>query len=67
MKLCEINLFGVFVAPIAVLMVLAWVVLIGMQRVVARTGVLQYVWHPALFALAIYVIVLSSLVLAISP
>jgi hypothetical protein len=67
MKLYEIHLFGVYVAPIAVLMVLAWGLLIGLRRVAARTGVLQYVWHPALFALAIYVIVLSSLVLAISP
>lgn len=67
MRLYEIHLFGVLVAPIAVLMVLAWGLLVGMRRVVARTGVLQYVWHPALFALAIYVIVLSSLVLAISP
>jgi hypothetical protein len=67
MRLYEIHLFGVLVAPIAVLMVLAWGLLVGMRRVVARTGVLQYVWHPALFALAIYVILLSSLVLAISP
>ena len=67
MKLYEIHLFGVFVAPIAVLMVVAWGVVIGMRRLAARTGVLQYVWHPALFALAVYVIVLSSLVLAISP
>jgi hypothetical protein len=67
MKLYEINLFGVYVAPIAVLMVLAWGLLIGLRRVVARAGVLQYVWHPALFTLAIYVIVLSSLVLATSP
>jgi len=67
MRLYEINLFGVFVAPIAVLMVVAWGLLIGLRRVTARTGVLQYVWHPALFVLAVYVIVLSSLVLAISP
>jgi hypothetical protein len=67
MKLYEIHLFGVLLAPIAVLMVLAWGLLIGMRRLVARAGVLEYVWHPALFALAIYVIVLSSLVLAISP
>jgi hypothetical protein len=67
MRLYEINLFGVFVAPIAVLMVVVWGLLIGLRRVTARTGVLQYVWHPALFVLAVYVIVLSSLVLAISP
>jgi hypothetical protein len=67
MKLYEINLFGVYVAPIAFLMLLAWSLLIGLRRVVARAGVLHYVWHPALFALAIYVIVLSLLVLMVSP
>jgi hypothetical protein len=67
MKLYEIHLFGVLVAPIAVLMVLAWGLLIGLRRLAARAGVLQYVWHPALFALATYVIVLSLLVLAVSP
>jgi len=67
MKLYEIHLFGVLVAPIAVLMVVAWGLLIGLRRIAARAGVLEYVWHPGLFALAIYVIVLSLLVLAISP
>lgn len=67
MKLYEINLFGVYVAPIAVLMVVAWGLLIGLRRVVVRVGVLQRVWHPALFVLAIYVMVLSLLVLAIAP
>jgi len=67
MKLYEINLFGVLVAPIAVLMVLSWSILIGLRRLAVHVEVLQQVWHPALFALAIYVIVLSSLVLASSP
>jgi hypothetical protein len=67
MKLYEFNLFGVLVAPIAVLMVLSWGILIGLRRLAMHVGVLQRVWHPALFALAIYVIVLSALVIAISP
>jgi protein AaeX len=58
----EINLFGVYVALIAVLMV-AWVVSIGLRRFAARFGLLRYVWHPSLFVFAVYMIVLSSMVL----
>ena len=63
MRFTEINLFGVYVAPISVMMVAAWVVTIGMRRVAARFGLLGYVWHPALFVFAVYVIALSSIVL----
>jgi hypothetical protein len=31
---------------------------------VARFGLLRHVWHPAAFVFAVYVIVLSSIVLA---
>jgi hypothetical protein len=59
----EINLFGVYVALIAVLMVGAWVVTIGLRRFAARFGLVRYVWHPSLFVFAAYTIVLSSMVL----
>jgi protein AaeX len=59
----EINLFGVYVAPISVIMVAAWVVTIGLRRFAARFGLLRYVCHPALFVFSVYVIVLSSIVL----
>ena len=64
MRFTEINLFGVYVAPISVMMVAAWVVTIGLRRLSARFGLLRYVWHPAVFVFAAYVIVLSSIVLA---
>ena len=38
---------GVYVAPISVMMVAAWVVTIGLRRFAARFGLLRYVWHPA--------------------
>jgi len=60
----EINLFGVYVALIAVLMVGAWVVTIGLRRFAARFGLVRYVvWHPSLFVFAVYMIVLSSMIL----
>jgi hypothetical protein len=65
MRFTEINLFGVYVAPISVMMVAAWFVTIALRRVAARFGLLRRVWHPALFVFAIYVIVLSSIVLGV--
>jgi len=66
MKFFEINLFGVYVAPIALLMVAAWFATIVLRRLAGRFGLLRYVWHPALFVFAIYIIVLSSTVLVIA-
>jgi protein AaeX len=63
MRFAEIDLFGVYVAPISVFMVAAWFVTIGMRWLAARFGLLRHVWHPALFVFSIYVIVLSSIVL----
>jgi hypothetical protein len=63
MRFVEINLFGVYVAPISVLMVLAWLVTIGLRSAANRFGVLRQVWHPSLFVFAVYIIVLSSMTL----
>ena len=63
MSLVEINLFGVYVAPISVMMVAAWMLVVGLRRLADRFDLLRHVWHPALFAAAIYMIVLSSIVL----
>jgi protein AaeX len=66
MSFTEINLFGVYVAPMSLLMVAAWLITIGLRRVAARFGLLGCVWHPALFVFAIYMIVLSSITLSIA-
>jgi hypothetical protein len=65
-RFTEINLFGVYVAPISVMMVAAWVVTVGLRRVAASFGLVQHVWHPALFTFAVYMIVLSSMVLLVA-
>jgi hypothetical protein len=62
-RFTEVNLLGVYVAPISVMMVAAWVITIALRRIAARFGLLRHVWHPALFVAAIYTIVLSSMVL----
>jgi hypothetical protein len=65
-RFTEINLFGVYVAPMSVMMVAAWVATIGLRRLAARFGLLRYVWHASLFVFAVYMIVLSSIVLVIA-
>jgi protein AaeX len=65
-RFTEINLYGVYVAPMSLMMVAAWVVTVGLRRVAARFGLVQHVWHPALFTFAVYMIVLSSIVLVVA-
>jgi protein AaeX len=66
LKFAEIDLFGVYVAPISLLMVVAWLVTIALRRVAGRFDLLRHVWHPALFVFAVYIIVLSSMVLIVA-
>ena len=66
MRFVEVNLFGVYVAPMSIMLVAAWVVTIGLRRVAVRFGLLRHVWHPALFIFAVYLIVLSTIVLSLA-
>ena len=66
MSFAEVNLFGVYVAPISLMMVAAWLVLIALRRVADHFGLLRHVWHPALFVFAVYMIMLSSIVLIVA-
>ena len=66
MRLSEVNLFGVYVAPISAMMVVAWLATISLRRVLVRFDLMRYVWHPALFVFAVYMILLSSIVLLIT-
>lgn len=66
MTFLEIDLLGVYVAPISLLIIAAWIVTIGLRRIADRFGVMRHVWHPALFVFAVYIIVLSSMVLVIA-
>ena len=63
MRFTEIDLFGVYVAPMSLLMVAAWLVTITLRRIADRFGLLRHVWHPALLVFAVYLIVLSSMTL----
>jgi protein AaeX len=63
MSFTERDLFGVCVAPISLMMVAAWLIVIALRMLADRHGLLRLVWHPALFLFSIYTIVLSSIVL----
>jgi len=63
MRFVEFDLFGVYVAPISLMLVGAWGVTLALRRIAVRYGVLRHVWHPALVVFSVYMIVLSSIVL----
>jgi protein AaeX len=63
----EVDIFGIYVAPIAILMLVAWLLLVLIRRIADRLNVFAFeIWHPALFNAALYLILLSSLVLALA-
>ena len=66
MRFTAIDLLGVYVAPISLMMVAAWLVTIVLRRGAARFGLLRNVWHPSMFVFAVYMIVLSTIVLAVA-
>ena len=63
MRYSEIDVFGIYVAPIALMIVAAWLALIPLRRLADGFNLLRHVWHPALFLLAIYLSLLSAIVL----
>ncbi len=65
MNFAEVDLFGVYVAPMSLIMVAAWFILITLRRVADQFGLLRHVWHPALFESAVYMSVLSCIVLVV--
>jgi protein AaeX len=63
LKYTEIDLLGVYIAPISLSMLGAWLATILFSRAAVHFGLLRHVWHPALFLFSVYMIALSSIVL----
>jgi hypothetical protein len=59
----EVDLFGVYVAPMSLMMLAAWLVTAGLRSVLGHFGLLRFAWHPALFLFSIYIIVLACITL----
>jgi hypothetical protein len=57
----EFSLYGVFVPTLFGLMLLAYVINGGVNLLLQHTGAYRHIWHPALFNLAVYVVVLGGL------
>ncbi|MEX6507296.1 DUF1656 domain-containing protein [Jiella sp. M17.18] len=57
----DFAFFGVYLPRLLVLALLAYGCLVLLKGVIARLGVYRMVWHPALFDLALFVLVLSGL------
>jgi hypothetical protein len=53
MRFNEINLFGLYVEPIAVILGVAWVVYLVVRRAGNRVRLTGRIWHPALFELSL--------------
>ncbi|OZI34376.1 hypothetical protein CAL29_12695 [Bordetella genomosp. 10] len=62
----EFNIYGIYMPWLLVLAFLTLFVSWFVRRVLARLGMYRVVWHPALFDLALYVVLLYGVVL-ISP
>lgn len=58
----EVSLYGIYFPPLLLLAPLAFGLSRLCSRVLARSGVYAYVWHPALFDFSLFVMVLGSLV-----
>jgi len=66
MKFIEINIFGLYFAPISAILLAAWIAYVVIRRSADRFGFQRHVWHPALFEAALYVILASSIILVIA-
>jgi protein AaeX len=62
-RFTEIDLFGVYGAPISLMMVAARLIATLVRRATNPFDPLRYVWHRSLFLFAVYMIVLPSIVL----
>lgn len=55
----EVNLFGIYAAPMAAYLVVAALLFVPVRYYFDRIQIQRWVWHRALFDMAVYVIILS--------
>lgn len=63
MRYSSVDVYGVYIAPIAAILPVAWVATLAFRRLANRFGLLRWVWHPALFVSSVFVVILSAMVL----
>lgn len=65
MRYVELDIFGVFVSPLSAMLLAAFVIYTVLHRIAGRLGLWRRVWHPALAGMALYVIILSVIVIGV--
>lgn len=58
----EFHFYGVFFSPMLLWVAIALPITATLRRVLARAGFYRFVWHRALFDLALLVIVVGGVV-----
>jgi protein AaeX len=61
----EVNIDGIFVAPFALDLAIAFVIFLPLRMVLDRYAIQRWVWHRQLFDLAIFVILVSLIGFAV--
>jgi protein-S-isoprenylcysteine O-methyltransferase Ste14 len=63
----EFNIDGVFLSSVLVSALIALAAAFVLRRLLAWTGAYRMVWHPALFDVALFVILWAVVIAAPSP
>ncbi len=63
MVLTEIGVFGVYISPYALILLVAWAFTFALRILLTRVDLLLHAWNPALLMFAIFVAAFSSAVL----
>lgn len=58
----ELDVFGVYLAPFVGMLVVAWIATQPLNAISNRFGLPSRVWHPGLFNVCVYIIVLAAAV-----
>jgi hypothetical protein len=62
----DLNIFGIYVTPFVPMSIAAALITLPLLRAADRFNVTRHVWHPPLFNSAVYVIVLSLIVIGLA-
>ena len=65
MTLKELDLFGIYMPPMFLYGAAAMLIWLAVRQGFAWMGLYRFVWHPALFNTALYILILATCVLAI--
>jgi protein AaeX len=59
----ELDIAGIFIAPIVAYGAISIPIFFLLRWVLALAGFWRFVWHPALFEVSLYLVILSLLVI----